>query len=209
MVLFSLDQLELFFSRKMMEAMVERTPEFFLKFRKDFRFLVSYTEPKIGEDFKSTVNFVFGFHSEEHDFYCQFSPPHYHLLLEIARSGQSDERGHIVPCLYSTYFFLLHKCRKLKRNGEIILRLQLAVDYNEKLGENGFFKRPKKNKEKIPCLKLFDKVERVPESALNFLNRLCILLNGPHSSVFLTIMDILVRGNGSIRTDTIHFVLQS
>ena len=120
----------------MVEAMVERTPEFFLKFGKVFRFFVFYSQPTIGEDFKSTVNFVFGSHSKEHDFYVQFSLPHYHL--EMARSDQSDRRGHLVPCLYSTYLFLRHKCSKLKRNGEIIVRLQLAVDYNEKLGKMVF-----------------------------------------------------------------------
>ena len=133
----------------MVEAMVDRTPEYFLNFSKDFRFLVSYTEPKIGEDFKSTVNFVFGSHSKEHDFYCQFSLPHCHLLLEIVHNDQSDGRGHVVPCLYSTYFFLLHKCRKLKRNGEVIVRSQVAVDYNEKLGENGFSSIQRKTKKKF------------------------------------------------------------
>ena len=188
--------------------MVQRTPDFFLKFRKDFRFIVAFKEPVVGEDVSPTVNFVFGMHSDNQDKYCDLTKPHYHLLLEVRRGNGSSRRGHIIRCLYSCYFYLLHDCGKLQYNGEVVVKLRQAVDYNVKMGENGFFKQPKRIEEKIPVLKSKQGcIQGSAGTALQFLERICDLMNGPHASAFLRIIDILILGYGSLETDTIFFIL--
>ena len=189
--------------------MVQRTPDFFLKFRKEFRFFIALKEPVVGEDISSTVNFVFGVHSENQDMYCHITKPHYHLLLEVKGDFLAIKRGHLVGCLYSCYFHLLHYCGEIQYNGEIVQKLRQAVDYNEKMGENGFYKQPKRIEKKIPCLKpekAWDQGSQV--TALQFLERLYNLLNGPHAPAFLQIMDIMILGHGSLETDTVFFILR-
>ena len=118
--------------------MVERTPDFFLRYCKNFRYIVAYKEPVVGQYFISTVNYAFGIHSTEHNLYCEISLPHYHLLLETRCGNQSNKHENKVRCLYSTYFFHLHQCKEMKHNGEIVMKLREAVDYNDKMGRTVF-----------------------------------------------------------------------
>lgn len=136
-----------FFSVEMVEAMVEQTPEYYRKFRKNFRYIIANSKPKLSSEYK---NYAYGLHAENHDNFCPIREKHYHLLLEVHNCKRLKHDEYKVPCLYSTYFLLLHASQSLEISGHIFTKLQRAVWYNEKMGENSFYKQPKINQERIP-----------------------------------------------------------
>ena len=97
----------------MVEAMYEQTPEFFMKSRKNFRYHICLEEPRVGRDFENDIFYAFGSHSEESE-YCDIEQKHYHLLLESSSKFQKRGKGYAVPCLYSTFSFLIHTTSYLK-----------------------------------------------------------------------------------------------
>ena len=50
---------------KKVEAMYEQSPEFFMKFWKNFRYHICFQEPRVGKDFEKDICYAFGLHSEE------------------------------------------------------------------------------------------------------------------------------------------------
>ena len=126
---------------EMVEAMVEQTPEYYKKYRIHFRYVISFTKPTT--EIMGNQNYAFGLHSEEQDAFCPISEPHYHFLTEVDKKS-SKTHGYPISCLYSTYFYLLFKSDSLEKCGEIIQKLDGAIYYNLTLGENSFFKQPKK-----------------------------------------------------------------
>ena len=192
----------------MVKAMIEQTPEYYLKFRKNFRYFIAYTEPKISSEMSK--NYAFGLHTDDHDIFCPVREKHYHLLLEIDGHKPPKQGEHRVPCVYSTYFLLLHASQSLHQSGQIFLKLQRAVHYNEKMGENSFFKQPKRNHEKIPRPKSMRNIAvQTAEMSNCFLERISDILNGCHAASFLRLFDIMVDGHGILQTDSISFVLRS
>ena len=85
----------------MVEAMYEQTPEFFMKFRKNFDYHICLEEPRV-EKFENDICYAFGLYSGESE-YCDIEQKYYHLLLESSSKFQKRGRGYAVPCLYSTF----------------------------------------------------------------------------------------------------------
>ena len=134
----------MFFS-EMVEAMVEKTPECYNKYRKHFRYVIAFTKP--ATENLTSQNYAFGLHAEEQDAYCPISEPHYHFLTEVNMKETSKTYGYPISCLYSTYFYVLFKSDRLEKEGEVIQKIDRAIFYNQTLGENSFFKQPKKQGE--------------------------------------------------------------
>ena len=101
-----------FFS-EMVEAMVEKTPEYYNKYRKHFRYVIAFTKP--ATENLTSQNYAYGLHAEEQDAYCPISEPHYHFLTEVNLKETSKTYGYPISCLYSTYFYLLFKSDRLEK----------------------------------------------------------------------------------------------
>ena len=192
----------------MVEAMVEQTPEFYFKFRKQFRYEISFTKPSL--DATSTLNFAFGTHTEEQNAFCEISDHHYHVLIEIDEGKKSRKTEKPIPCLYSTYFFLLHRSDGLKQNGVIMQKLHRAVLYNEKHGENSFFKIPKNKKERLPRVRLSRNIAvQTTDTSMLLLNQIVNVLNSSQAANLYRILDILSDGHGSYSDNSLYFTLKT
>ena len=189
----------------MVEAMVEQTPEYYKKYRIHFRYVISFTKPTT--EIMGNQNYAFGLHSEEQDAFCPISEPHYHFLTEVDKKS-SKTHGYPISCLYSTYFYLLFKSDRLEKCGEIIQKLDGAIYYNLTLGENSFFKQPKKNKEKIPKVKANREIAvQTEHMSVLLMNRIGKILDSPQAGLFYRLLDILTDGHGSYNTDSVSFTL--
>ena len=70
---------------KMVEAMFERTPEYFRQFQKLFRYFISNSEPQF--DSNLTKNFAYSQHKNED--HCQIQQFHYHVIAAVDQLLQS------------------------------------------------------------------------------------------------------------------------
>ena len=192
----------------MVEAMVEQTPEFYSKFRKQFRYEISFTKPSL--DATSTLNFAFGKHTEDQNTFCQISEHHYHVLIEVDVGKKPSKTEKLIPCLYSTYFFLLHRSDGLEKNGVIMQKLHRAVLYNEKHGENSFFKIPKNKSERLPKVRLSRNIAvQTEDTSMLLLNKIVNVLNSSQAANLYRILDILTDGQGSYFDDSVNFTLKT
>ena len=113
---------------EMVEAMYEQTPEFFIRFRKNFRYQFCLEEPRVGKDFENDICSALGLHSKESE-YCDLEQKHY--LLESSSQFQRRGRACAVPCLYSFFSFLIHTTSYLYLNSDTIQKLNDALSYNK------------------------------------------------------------------------------
>ena len=194
----------------MVEAMYEQTPEFFMKFRKNFRYHICLEEPRVGKDFENDICYAFGLHSEESE-YCNIEQKHYHLLLESSSKFQSRGSGYAVPCLYSTFSFLIHTTSYLKLNGDTIEKLNRAVSYNKNPDNRSpFFRNTKRIRKRVPIVrKRNEKSAQTSELSPVFLSRLNLILDGHHAASFYRIVDIFISGFGTINNEFLAFHFDS
>ena len=108
-------QSKCFFS-EMVEAMVEKTPKYYNKYRKHFRYVIAFTKTAT-ENFTSQ-NYAFGLHAKEQDTHCPINEPHYHFLTEVNTKKTPKTHGYSISCLYSTYFYLLFKSDRLEKKAK-------------------------------------------------------------------------------------------
>ena len=78
-----------------------------MKFRKKIRYHICSEEPHVGNDFENDIGYAFGLQSEESE-YCDIELKHNHLLLESRSKLQKRDKGYAVPCLDSTFSYLIH-----------------------------------------------------------------------------------------------------
>ena len=91
-------------TENMVEAMFERSPDYFKQFRKNFRFSLLREKPKLGVDFQSDMVLAFGLHSPTHDGFCNdLSHNHYHVLAQCF--GESH-KGQPKSCCCPVYIEL-------------------------------------------------------------------------------------------------------
>ena len=192
----------------MVEAMIELTPEYYSKHRKFYRYLITHTEPQFQADFAN--NFAFGSHSKAQNSLCSIDEQHYHVLFEVNGRNILEGKAYRVPCMYSTYFYLLYSCDGLRENGEMFEKLHRAVVYNERMGENSFFKHPKNNRVKIPILETKrDAAVQTEQMSTIPMYYLLKTLNSSHGASLCKIFDIINDGKGCLTTSSISFTLTS
>ena len=116
----------------MVEAMVERTPEYFRQFAKQYRYFICQSEPI----FDHTVRKNFAYSLHMNDDFCKVPGFRYHF---IASNGQLPDsfkstasKTFIIPCLF-TCFKLLIKTNLTNPifGGEILKKIDEVVNYNE------------------------------------------------------------------------------
>ena len=116
----------------MVEAMVERTPEYFRQFSKQYRYFICRSEPIF--DHTVTKNFAYSLHMN--DDFCKVPGSHYHVIAsndQLPNSFKSTaSKPFIIPCLF-TCFKLLIKFNLTNTifRGEIMNKIDEAVNYNE------------------------------------------------------------------------------
>lgn len=185
--------------------MYEQTPTFFMKFRKEFRYFILYEELKLREYVENSVCYAFGLHNETHQEHCHIQETHYHLLLEVKDKTKFTRKGFRVPCLYSTYALLLRTASYLQVTGDKIERLDRAVTYNQK-GNNVSTNSLKLLRRRLPLVKSRSNVSiQSTELSQVFLDRLKLILDGPHAVLFYKVIDIMIDGYGTINNEFAYF----
>ena len=111
--------------------MLERSPNYFEQFQKQFKFLIADEKPKLTASNNCAV--CPHFESE----FCQLPTNHFHVLIEIAIDVETMKPIKIfaVPCLFTTFRHLLSTSTSLEFKGDTFSKLQLAVVFNNKSGK--------------------------------------------------------------------------
>ena len=116
--------------------MYERSPEFFVPFRKKFKFFIIGSVPSFQKT--NTNNFAYVLHEKNNDF-CGDNSTHYHVLAEISKLPDDFKKvkGYSVPCLYSCFNSPLFSINMVI-SGAITDKFVLAVEYNSKHQSGGY-----------------------------------------------------------------------
>ena len=115
----------------MVEAIYERSSDFFRKFQKRFLFFILEEEPALDTSQFST--FAYSFHEEPSEF-CKKVCPHYHLLIEKQNVKECPQLSSLsssnVPCLFTCFKILFQDIlSKVCSHGEIFVKLKESVIY--------------------------------------------------------------------------------
>ena len=116
---------------EMVEAMFERSPNYFKQFQKQFKFLIADEKPNL----TASNNYAVCPHFESE--FCQLPTNHFHVLIESDIDVETMKPIKIlaVPCLFTTFRHLFSTSTSLEFKGDTFSKLQLAVDFNNKSGE--------------------------------------------------------------------------
>lgn len=199
----------------MVEAMFEKSPDYFKQFQKTIFYFNCESVPDCLQLFNS---YAYGFHSDNcNDFCPATNKDHYHVMLEMTNGSSKDFPFQVlpVPCVYTTFKYLISTSSKRVFQGDIFSKLQSAVLYNSKTPDkssiNSLRKRMPVNA--VPCKtpakehkfieKPFKSVAiQTDQLHTVTLERFQNLLNGPRCAELLMIMDIMGSGHGNLSTNS-------
>ena len=115
----------------MVEAMFERTPEYYQQFQKLFRYFICNTEPQF--DSNLTKNFAYSQLKIEDP--CKIQPFHYHVIAAFDQLLQSfkdtSSKPYTIPCLFTCFQLLIRGFSHIVHYGEVMEKFQEAVSYND------------------------------------------------------------------------------
>ena len=131
--------------------MVERTPEYFRQFSKQYRYYICRSEPIF--DHTVTKNFAYSLHMNE-DF-CKVPGSHYHVIAssdQLPNSFKSTaSKPFIIPCLFSCFKLLIKtNLTNTVFRGKIMNKIDEAVNYNEQHQLN--FANSKRKLPNVDCV---------------------------------------------------------
>ena len=111
----------------MVEAMFERSPNYFKQFQKQFKFLIVEEKPtfSIGNCYAVCAHFDSEF--------CNLVSSHYHVLIDTTTfENETLKRfqSFPVPCVYTAFKFLFWTAPNLETNGDVFSKLKLAIEFN-------------------------------------------------------------------------------
>lgn len=201
----------------MVEAMYERSPDYFKRYQKSVFYFTSETVP---ESIKSFNSFAYGYHNEScKDFCLSTNIEHYHFMIETDPKSIKDLPFAVlsVPCVYSTFKFLISTANKRIFQGELFSKLQSAVLYNSKNQDKATLnvlrkrvprsplacettaKEPKRSLEKDNIKSVAVQTDLLHSSTLE---RFQLIIDGARCADLLRIMDILQSGCGRLSTNS-------
>ena len=194
----------------MVEAMYEQSPEYFKQFRKNFKFFFLNNEPDVS-DLPSNTNFAFAVHSNQNEF-CSQSPangqPHYHVLIEVTKEcteavNKMTLKSFIVPCLLSSFKYLIMRCSKYHLSGPLMEKMKLAVNYNS---TNNLDTAGVSLRKRLPQI-CFASQTRSIQTQTDLITNVTIerfirILNGDNAAEFSKIIDIILSGYGRLEIDS-------
>ena len=215
----------------MVEAMFERSPNYFKQFQKQFKFLILEEKPSfsIGNFYAVCAHFDSEF--------CNLVNSHYHVLIDTTTFENETVKRYQsfpVPCVYTAFKFLFWTAPNLETNGDVFTKLKLAIEFNgsgEKTDLQSVRKRlpafanhnnlskSSSAKQTNVNLKPSAKMPVVAQKTIynarppskqvqtDFVNsetlrRVETILYGPHSGAFCQIMDIFMSGYGKLNIDS-------
>lgn len=185
----------------MVEAMYHQSPEFFKSYQKQFRFFISDEIPNLHS--LKAQNFAFGKH--ESNQFCPIKDQnHYHVLIDT--EGVPDllkninVKTYVVPCLLSTFKFLIYQSTDHFSCGVIMEKLALAAGSTFGISMDSIGNLRKR----LPYICFSQKkstasqTDGIPSSTLT---RFMTLFHGPQSGEFCRIVDVLLSGYGNVCLD--------
>ena len=113
----------------MVEAMFERSPNYFKQFQKQFKFLILEEKPSV-----SIGNFYAVCAHFDSEFYNLVNS-HYHVLIDTTTFENETVKQYQsfsfpVPCVYTAFKFLFWTAPNLETNGDVFTKLKLAIEFN-------------------------------------------------------------------------------
>ena len=209
----------------MVEAMFERTPEYFRQFQKLFRYFICNSEPQIHSNL--TKNFAYSQRKKDH---CKIQQFHYHVIAAVDQLQQSlkdtSSKPYTIPCLFTCFQLLILGSSHIVHYGEVMEKLQEAVSYNdsevmEKLQEAVSYNYQhiltvSNSKKKLPNVNMI--MTQDVQTQTDFLptctiDRFYSIYKGGMYGELSKILDILNSGYGCLHVDNsltlINFNLES
>ena len=160
--------------------------------------------------FASKANFAVSSHSNKLDF-CNHSidnEKHYHVLVEFTKEStdllnKMTSKAFVVPCLLSTFKYLILGCSNYELSGPLMEKLKIAVNYNSinNLDVSGV---PVRRRLPQVCFGSQTKsVQTQTDLITNVtIERFTNILNGENAAEFSKIIDIILSGYGCMEIDS-------
>ena len=213
----------------MVEAMYERSPNYFKQFQKQFKFQIVEEKSTL-----SSTN-VYAVYAHFDSEFSGLVTNHYHVLLDATtfeKETLKRNQNFPMPCIFTTSKFFFLTATTLETNGDVFTNLKLAVEFNSSADKvdsqkvrkqvpafayNNFKHNNAKqvNMNQKPCEKMPVVAQKTIYNArppskqvqTDFVNTETIrkvenILSGPHSGAFCQIMDIFVSEYGKLNIDT-------
>ena len=183
----------------MVKAMVERTPEYFRQFAKQYRYFICRCEPIF--DHTVTKNFAYSLHMN--DDFCKVPGSHYHVIAsndQLPGSFKSTaSKPFIIPCLLTCFKLLKTNLTNTVFRGEIMNKSDEAVGYNEQHQLN--FANHKRKQPNVDCVftnSVQTQTDFLPTCTVD---RFHSIYNGGLYGEFSKTLDILNSGYGCLHVD--------
>ena len=188
---------------KMVEAMFERTPEYFRQFQKLFRYFICNSEPQFESN--PTKNFAYSqYKNEDH---CKIQQFHYHVIAASDQLPQSfkdtSSKPYTIPCLFTCFQLLIRGSSHIVHYGEVMENLQEAVSYNDQ--HNLAVSVSKKKLPNVNLLMTQDVQTQTDFLPTCTIDRFYSIYNGGMYGELSKILDILSSGYGCLHVDNRKF----
>lgn len=162
----------------MCQAALNNSPWFFTQYSDLFSFYICKEYPDIPEN-----NYAIAKHTNNR--FCPFEHEHWHLLIIDC---ESRENSYPVECPYSTFNLLILENENYEYTGNLLFQLHLAIMYCETSDVVSL----------DDCYMKLPKLE--PEES--FLHNIFKIASGVYAPEFHEIVRILLRGKGTISTNS-------
>ena len=193
----------------MVEAMYEQSPEYFKRFRKNYKVFILNHEPNFS-GFASNANLAVSSHSIQLDF-CNHSidnEKHYHVLVEFTKKStdlhnKMTSKAFVVPCLLYTFKYLILCFSNYEMSDPLMEKVKIAVSYNSIniLDLSGVPVR-----RRLPQVCLGSQTKSVQTQTHQITNvtieRSVNILNGENATELCRIIDIIFCGYGCMEIDS-------
>lgn len=205
--------------------MFQLSSEYFAQFRKNFKYFLYEGANMPCLDRFNIKNYAYGSHAEE-TLYCPLdkTQKHFHVFIEVGTNSCANNlcnqlsavlksESYNVPCLLTSFRYLLFDASSKFLKGDIISKLNRACEYHTQKGTDSVLceKIPKSlEKRKIPQIKS----ERNVATQTSFLpsvthDRIQSVLDSQNGAQLYRILDIFLTGYGSFsfkdNNNEIHF----
>ena len=189
----------------MIDAMFERTPEYFRQFQNFFRYFIGITEPQF--DSNLTKNFAYSQNKKEDR--CKIQQFHYHVIAAFDQLPQSFEdtssKPYTIPCLFTCFQLLIRGSSHIVHYGEVMEKLKEAVSYNDQHNLSvSISKKKLPNVNMIMTQDVQTQIDFLPTCTIE--RFYCIYNGGMHGELSKT-LDILNSGYGCLHVDNSLFLI--
>ena len=195
--------------KAMVEAKYEKSFDYFKKFRKKYKFFILNHEPNFS-GFASKASFALSSHSNKLGFCSNLidNEKHYHVLVEFTKKttdllNKMTSKAFVVPCLLSTFKYLVLGCSNYELSGPLMEELKIAVKYKsfDNLDVSGV---PIRSRLPQICFGSQTKSVQSQTDMTTYvtIKRFTNNLNGENAAEFSWLIDIILSGYGFMKIDS-------